>query len=72
MRRTSVCVQALNDASYDDDVLDVDGGGSPAVADRTSRTFFVEELGEAVRGVVRAAGDVAITAEQRRQRAPQQ
>jgi len=39
MRRTSVCVQGLNDASDDDAVLDIGGGG-------TSRTFFVEELGE--------------------------
>jgi len=40
MRRTSVCLQGLNDASYDDAVLDIGGGGGPAVADRTSRTFL--------------------------------
>ena len=40
MRRTSVCVQGLNDASDDDTVLDIGGGGSPAVADHTSRTFL--------------------------------
>jgi len=40
MRRTSVCVHGLNDASSDDAVLDAGGGGSPAVADRTSRTFL--------------------------------
>jgi len=40
MRRTSVCVQGLNDASDDDAVLDIGGGGSPEVADRTSRTFL--------------------------------
>ena len=34
MRRTSVCVQGLNDASDDDAVLDIGGGGSPTVADR--------------------------------------
>jgi len=38
MRRTSICVHGLNDASDDDVVLDAGGGGSPAVADRTSRT----------------------------------
>jgi len=40
MRRTSVCVQGLNDASDDDAVLDIGGGGRLAVADRTSRTFL--------------------------------
>jgi len=40
IRRTSVCVQGLNDASDDDAVLDIGGGGSPAVADHTSRTFL--------------------------------
>jgi len=40
MRRNSVCVQGLNDASDDDAVLDIGGGGSPAVADRTLRTFL--------------------------------
>jgi len=41
MRHTSVCVQGLNDASDDDAVLDIGGGGgSLAVADRTSRTFL--------------------------------
>ena len=40
MRRTSVCVQGQNDVSDDDTVLDIGGGGSPAVADHTSRTFL--------------------------------
>jgi len=40
MRHTSVCIQGLNDASDDDAVLDIGGGGSLAVADRTSRTFL--------------------------------
>jgi len=40
MRRTSVCVQGLSDASDYDAVLDIGGGGSPAVADHTSRTFL--------------------------------
>ena len=44
MRRTSVCVQRLNDASDDDAVLDIGGGSSPAVADRTSRTFLSKNL----------------------------
>ena len=39
MRRTSVCVQGLNDASDDDAVLDVGGSGGPAVADRMSHAF---------------------------------
>ena len=33
-------MHGLNDASDDDAVLDAGGGGSPAVADRTSRTFL--------------------------------
>ena len=40
MRCTSIWVQGLNDASDDNAVLDIGGGGSPAVADRTSRTFL--------------------------------
>ena len=40
MRHTSVCVQGQNDVSDDDTVLDIGGGGSPAVADHTSRTFL--------------------------------
>jgi len=59
MRRTSVCVQGLKDASDDDAVLDIGSGDRPAVEfdDRTSRIFLSKNSAKDVGAYTGADGD---------------